>query len=72
MRIRNGLAVPIAVSAILTCAIAAASEVAPPTFWVESTQLELGSVTAGKTAVATFVFHNDGDRAVQILRAAPS
>jgi len=72
MKIRNGFAVPIAVSAMLTCTTVAASEVAPPTFWVESTQLDVGSITAGKTAVATFVFHNDGDRAVQILRAAPS
>lgn len=72
MTIRYGLAVHFAVCAALTCANAAATEVAPPTFWVDSTQLDVGSVAAGKTAAATFVFHNDGDRAVRILRAAPS
>lgn len=44
----------------------------PPTFRVDSATLEVGPVTAGTTAVATFVFHNDGDRDVRILRAAPS
>ena len=67
-----GLAVHFAVCASLICANAAADEIAPPTFWVDSTQLDVGSVAAGKTADATFVFHNDGDRPVRILRAAPS
>ena len=31
-----------------------------------------GEVTAGTAAVGTFVFHNDGDRDVTILRAKPS
>ena len=44
----------------------------PPTFRVESDSLEVGPVTAGTTAAATFVFHNEGDRDVRILRAAPS
>ena len=72
MRIRHGLAVCIAVCATIICANVAATEVAPPTFWVESTTLDVGFVTSGTTAAATFVFHNDGDRAVRILRAAPS
>ena len=72
MRIQNGLAFFIAAYATLTWADVAATEVAPPTFWVESTQLDVGTVTAGTIAAATFVFHNDGDREVRILRAAPS
>ncbi len=39
---------------------------------VESTHLEVGPVIAGTTAVATFVFRNDGDKEIRILRAAPS
>jgi hypothetical protein len=45
---------------------------APPTFWVESSQLEIGPVTAGSMAVAEFTFHNEGDADVHIVRAAPS
>lgn len=41
-------------------------------FRVENASVDLGSVTAGDDAVATFIFHNDLDRAVKILRAAPS
>ena len=72
MTIRHGLAVFIAAHAMLPWADVAATEVAQPTFSVESTQLDVGTVTAGTTAVATFVFHNEGDREVRILRAAPS
>jgi hypothetical protein len=72
MRIQNGLAIFIAVCSTMTCSNVAATEVVPPTFSVESTQLDVGPVTAGKTAAATFVFHNDSDREVRILRAAPS
>lgn len=39
---------------------------------VDSQVRELGEVKAGTAAVATFVFHNDGDRDVTILRATPS
>jgi hypothetical protein len=45
---------------------------AQPAFRVESSELEVGPVTAGTIAVATFVFHNDGEAEVHILRAAPS
>ena len=39
---------------------------------VESTEIDLGKVTAGQEVVGTFVFHNSGDRPVKILRAKPT
>lgn len=69
---RFGMALCVYVCAVLSCISGIAAEIAPPTFWVESGDLEIGPVTAGETAVATFVFHNEGDDDVQILRAAPS
>ncbi len=39
---------------------------------VESTEIDLGKVTAGQEVVGTFVFHNSGDRPVHILRAKPT
>ena len=39
---------------------------------IDTPQLDLGEVMAGTAAVGTFVFHNDGDRDVTILRAKPS
>lgn len=41
-------------------------------FRVEEASLDLGVVTAGQDAVATYVFHNDTDADVRILRAKPS
>ena len=38
---------------------------------VEERNLNLGTIHAGEDAVATFVFHNDGDVPVKILRAKP-
>lgn len=38
----------------------------------ESSSIELGSVSAGDLAVATFVLHNRSDRVVKIIRAKPS
>lgn len=72
MKLRLGLAVIAAVCVATPCAAGAGAEVAPPTFWVESSHLEVGPVSAGSTAVATFVFRNEGDKAVRIIRAAPS
>ena len=40
-------------------------------FRVEATTLELDTVAAGSDAVGTFIFHNDSDRDVKILRAKP-
>ncbi len=39
---------------------------------VEKDHLELGKFLAGSEVVGTFVFHNDGDRPVKILRAKPT
>jgi len=46
--------------------------VATPTLRVEKTELELGMIQAGRDAVGTFVFHNDGQVPVKILSAKPS
>jgi hypothetical protein len=61
-----------AVSASLLTVAAAPGAEAQPAFRVESGELEVGPVTAGTTATATFVFHNDSEAEVHILRAAPS
>jgi hypothetical protein len=41
-------------------------------FRVENASLDLGTVFAGETVEATFVFHNDGSEDVHIIRARPS
>ena len=41
-------------------------------FWVEEPSLDLGTVVAGESVTATFVFHNDGTEDVRIIRAKPS
>jgi hypothetical protein len=61
-----------AVCASILAAAVAPGEEAQPAFRVESSELEVGPVTAGTTAMATFVFHNDSKSEVHILRAAPS
>ena len=43
-----------------------------PSFHVEKTDLDLGTVVAGEVVTATFVFHNDGPNDVNIIRAKPS
>lgn len=61
------------------CGVAAAQGPAPapdapavqPSFRVEQSSLDLGTVRAGEDAVATFVFRNDGQAPVKILRAKP-
>jgi hypothetical protein len=67
----------VAVATVLAAATAASSWVAaqlatPPTFWVESAELDMGKVVGGTTATATFVFHNAGPDDVNIIRAKPS
>jgi len=42
-----------------------------PSFRVEQSSLDLGTVRAGEDAVGTFVFRNDGQVPVKILRAKP-
>lgn len=72
MSLPFGVAASAAVLAASLFVTEATAADVPPTFRVESAALEVGPVTAGNTAAATFVFHNDGDREVRILRAAPS
>jgi hypothetical protein len=43
-----------------------------PSFRVEEAELDLGTIAAGTTVTATFVFHNDGSEDVNIIRAKPS
>ena len=42
------------------------------TFRVEEPVLNLGRVVAGNTVTGTFIFQNDSDKDVRILRAKPS
>ena len=60
--------------AVLTAALltTAAGEAERATFWVENDSIDLGKVAAGRDATATFVFHNDGETEVRIIKAAPS
>ena len=50
----------------------AEEEATSPTLRVEQTAIDLGNVTVGKENQAVFVFHNDGEADVKILRAKPS
>ena len=65
-------------SAVLTLLFAAAAvtvaadENAKPSLWVENETINVGRVVAGRTASATFIFHNDGPTEIKILHAAPS
>jgi len=60
--------------AALTAAVAitSAEEAKRASFWVENDSIDLGTVVAGRDATATFVFHNDGETEVRIIKAAPS
>ncbi len=42
------------------------------TFWVEKETVDAGVVLAGREAEAVFVFHNDGDQPVKIIKAKPT
>jgi hypothetical protein len=44
----------------------------PGGFWVEEARLDIGDVSAGNEVVGTFIFHNDGETDVKIIRAKPS
>ena len=52
-------------------AFAAGDEQENGVFRVEAKTVELGPVAAGSDAVGTFIFHNDSDKDVKILRAKP-
>jgi len=60
--------------AVLTAAAmtTSAGETERAKFWVENDSIDLGRVAAGREATATFVFHNDGETEVRIIKAAPS
>ena len=57
---------------LMTFALVAAAQETSPLFRVERAELDLGTVIAGASATATFVFHNDGPEDVRIIRAKPS
>ena len=65
------LAMVVVINLIAVASVAAA-DAEGPSFWVESTHLELEGVLAGEVASATFIFHNDGPKDVNIIRAKPS
>jgi hypothetical protein len=48
------------------------AEDAKTSFWVEEPNKDLGTVVAGESVTAAFVFHNDGPDDVNIIRAKPS
>ena len=56
----------------MVCAETDETKQAAKGFWVEDATIELESVAAGTDAVATFVFHNDTNKTVTILKAKPS
>ncbi len=68
---RRRLCLAIAAASLALSAFAATGG-QPVGFRVEDADLDLGRAVAGSTVTATFVFVNDTDRAVRILRAAPS
>ena len=53
-------------------ALATEPSPATPSLRVEEKAIDVGDVVVGKEGVAVFVFHNDGDKDVRILRAKPS
>lgn len=70
-----------ALATVLMCTMALASvvvaeteqaEEAPKGFWVEKAHVDLDPVVAGVDAVAIYVFHNDTDKEVKIIKAKPS
>ena len=60
------------VCALTAVSLTAAAEDGRASFWVEQPSLDLGTVVAGESATATFVFHNDGPEDIHIIRAKPS
>jgi hypothetical protein len=58
------------VGIVWTTGLLAASDDAP--FRVENQRLNLGRIQSGTEVVATFVFQNEGDTDVHIIRAKPS
>ncbi len=67
-----------AFATVFVCLVALSSVVFAETeqtkvgFWVEEANIELDSVAAGTDAVGTFIFHNDTDKEVKIIKAKPS
>jgi hypothetical protein len=67
----------VAPAAALVCALIAVAPAAvadddKASLWVEQASLDLGTVVAGESVTAVFVFHNDGPEDVHIIRAKPS
>ncbi len=60
------------VCALIAVALAAVAEDGRASLWVEKASLDLGTVVAGESVNATFVFHNHGSEDVHIIRATPS
>jgi len=69
---RSMIALVFTATLALAASAVTAGEPARAKFWVENDSIDLGTVVAGETASATFIFHNDGDTEVNIIRAAPS
>lgn len=76
MELKPTIALVVAVTALLAVASVAVTEQGQEetlaSFRVEKADLDLGTVVAGEDAVATYIFHNDTDEDVKIIRAKPS
>ena len=69
--INKSAAVVLFLAAVVAAPISALED-DKPSFWVENDSIEIGKVVAGSTALATFVFRNDGETDVHIVHATPS
>jgi len=67
-----GLAAGVAAAGQQQQAAPAATKAPKQMIRVEKPHLELGTFVAGSEVVGTFIFHNDGDRPVKIVRAKPT
>jgi len=59
-------------AATLFALVVAAQGAEKPNLRVENDTIDVGKVIAGKSALVTYVFHNDGSTDITILRASPS
>jgi hypothetical protein len=69
---RDTLMAIVMVTLVATAAGSAAAETDEPALTVEQTKIDVGEITSGSDAVATYVFRNSGPTDVKILRAKPS
>ena len=62
----------LATSGVVLAGDGAEKAIEGKTFRVENKTIDLGVVRAGKDGVAVFIFRNDTDKDVKIIRAKPT